>query len=171
MRHLLLIRHAKAAAGVDDHERPLAERGFADAVPLGRWIGSSGLALDRVVVSTALRARQTWTAAAAELDGSPDAVADDRIYGNTVEDLLAVIRDTPSEVQTLVLVGHNPSMAELAIQLDDGSGSVEARDALARSFPTSGVASFDVPVEWDQLKLGGATVTGFVVARASGGAG
>ena len=63
------------------------------------------------MVSPTLRTRETW-----ELTGigSPPASLDQRIYDNTAEDLLAVVRDTPPDVHTLLLVGHNPSMGSLA---------------------------------------------------------
>lgn len=165
-RRLVLIRHSKAAAGELDHERPLADRGSHDAAAVGRWLASAGVVPDLVVVSTALRAQQTWELAASVLGSSPEVVADHRMYVNTVGGLLAIVHETPDEVGTLVLVGHNPSIGELAVGLDDGAGDDGARAALARSYPTSGVACFDVAARWQHLDLGGATLTGFAVPRA-----
>jgi phosphohistidine phosphatase len=164
-RRLVLIRHAKAAAGTSDHERPLAGRGVVDAAEVGRWLAASGVAPDYVVVSTALRARQTWDVAAGELTLTPVVVADDRVYENTVDDLLEIIHDAPADAGCVMLVGHNPSMAELAGGLDDGAGDSAARTAVARSYPTSGVACFDVAAEWGQLRLGDGTLTHFAVPR------
>jgi phosphohistidine phosphatase len=168
-RRLVLIRHSKAVQGEPgeiDHERQLADRGIADAVAVGRWLVDSGIVPDRVVVSTGLRARQTWDFAAEVLDRSPEVVADHRMYVNTVGSLLAIIHETPPEVATLAMVGHNPSMAELAYGLEDGDGDEGARTAIARSYPTSGVACFDVPRKWAKLELAGATLTAFAVPRA-----
>jgi phosphohistidine phosphatase len=165
MRRLVLIRHSKAAAGAADHERPLAERGVADGAALARWLAGA-VVPDRVVVSTALRAQQTWQCAAELLESSPEVVSDHRVYVNTVGGLLAIVHETPAEVGTLVLVGHNPSMAELAAGLDDGAGDSSARAAVGRSYPTSGVACFDVPPAWDELELNGATLISFAVPRA-----
>jgi phosphohistidine phosphatase len=165
-RRLVLIRHSKAAAGAADHERPLAERGVADAAALGRWLVIADVKPDRVVVSTALRAEQTWSVAAELLGSGPELVSDHRVYVNTVGGLLAIIHETPAEVGTVVVVGHNPSMAELAAGLDDGAGESSSRAAVARSYPTSGVACFDVPSDWDELELNGATLTSFAVPRA-----
>ena len=159
--------HSKAVQGGDlDHERPLAERGFADAAAVGRWLDSAGIVPDRVVVSTALRARQTWESAAQLLGSTPEVIADHRVYVNTVGGLLAIIHETPAEVGTLVLVGHNPSFAELALELDDGDGDPSSRIALGRSYPTSGVACFEIGKKWANLELGAATVTSFVAPRA-----
>jgi phosphohistidine phosphatase len=109
---LVLVRHAKAVReGPSDAQRPLASRGRADAAAIGRWLTSQGIAPDRVVISPSLRTRETW-----ELTGigTPPAELDERIYDNTVEDLLAVVHDTPPDVHGLLLVGHNPSMEALA---------------------------------------------------------
>jgi phosphohistidine phosphatase len=109
---LVLVRHAKAEReGPSDAERPLASRGRADAAAIGRWLTSHGIAPDRVVLSPTLRTRETW-----QLTGidTPPVYLDERIYDNTIEDLLAVVRDTPPDVRTLLAVGHNPSMGSLA---------------------------------------------------------
>jgi phosphohistidine phosphatase len=164
-RRLVLIRHAKAAAGAPDHDRPLAARGIVDAVAIGAWLVAADVAPDYVVVSTALRAQQTWEGAAGVLESRPVVVADERIYGNTADDLLASIHDAPADAGTVVLVGHNPSMAELASALDDGAGDTAARTALARSYPTSGVACFDVAAEWAELRPGAGTLTRFAAPR------
>src|SRR6185312_1571313 len=94
-RRLVLIRHAKAAEGNVDRERPLAKRGMNEAPEIGRWLAERQLVPDRVVVSPALRARQTWERATTGLDGAVDAVQDERVYDNSREALLAVVRDTP----------------------------------------------------------------------------
>lgn len=166
-RRLVLIRHSKAVAGGDpDHDRPLAARGVADAAALGQWLAAAGVVPDRVVVSTAVRARQTWEYAVAGLDVGPAVLADHRVYDNTIDALLAILHETPSTVATVVLVGHNPSMGELAERLDDGRGDATAVAAVAESFPTSGVACFDVSGKWTRLGLGGARLTHFAVPRA-----
>jgi phosphohistidine phosphatase len=164
-RRLVLIRHSKAVQGEMDHERPLADRGIRDAAAVGRWLAVADVVPDRVVVSTALRVRQTWETAAEQLDSSPEVVADRRVYDNTPDDLLEIIHETPAAVGTLFLVGHNPSLAELAIGLDDGAGDSPATAALERSFPTSGIACFDLATSWDDLKPGGATLTSFAAPR------
>src|SRR5215204_6056952 len=117
-RQLVLVRHAKSGEGAVDRDRPLADRGVAEAPAVGRWLAGHRIAPDRVVVSPARRARQTWELAAAELGPAVRPVIDDRVYRNTVEDLLEVVRDTPAEVTTLAIVGHNPGLQDFAIALD-----------------------------------------------------
>lgn len=157
-RQLVIIRHAKSADGPVDVERPLAPRGLRDAPMIGQWLSDHELTPTRVVVSPARRARETWDGAATKLDAPPP-VIDERIYSNDVDALLAVLHDTPDEVETLAIVGHNPSFGDLAAALDDGSGDPEALRELISGFATSAVAVYEVPGTWADVRLGGARLT------------
>jgi phosphohistidine phosphatase len=157
-RTLVLIRHAKSAEGPVDVERGLNPRGLRDREALGRWLHESGIAPTRVVVSPALRARLTWEGAAQHVD-APEPVIDDRIYGNDEDDLLDLVRETSADVDTLVLVGHNPSFGQLAYDLDDGTGDADARQELRAGFPTSAVAVFEFDGEWPEVALHALTLT------------
>jgi phosphohistidine phosphatase len=92
-RRLLLVRHAKAAQGGVDADRPLTKRGIRQAAAIGAWLEHAGLVPDRVVVSPARRAAQTWERAGAPLEPAPQLIVDERIYDNTVESLLEAIRE------------------------------------------------------------------------------
>jgi phosphohistidine phosphatase len=164
-RRLLLIRHAKAADGAIDIERPLAERGIRDAGAIGTWLVQADLRPDRVLVSPARRARQTWKRASAALKSSPEPTVEPRIYDNNPESLLAAIRDVPKKVETLALVGHNPSITELADLLDDGDPDPDARHELDAGFKTSGVAVFHVDGPFASIEPGHARLSGFAVPR------
>lgn len=144
----MLVRHTKAQQGGPDRERALAKRGVADATTLAGWLADQDVVPDRVVLSPSLRTRQTWQHAAPS--GGPEPELDERIYENTVGDLRAIIRETPDNVQTLVLVGHNPSMGELA----------HSYDSTLREYPTGATAIFEV-AGWD---LPG-RLTAFIVPR------
>lgn len=166
IRQLLLIRHAKAEPhGEVDIERRLAKRGRADAAAIGRWLAEHELIPDRVVVSPAARARQTWRLAAKAAGVTAKPVVDERIYRNTVDDLLQAAAQTPRVVQTLAIVGHNPSMEDLAVALDDGTGDATARTELTSNYPTGGVAVFAVGADWSGLGAGTGTLVGFGVPR------
>jgi phosphohistidine phosphatase len=159
-RRLLLVRHAEAASAAVDRDRPLTEHGAQAAAAIGSWLRGAGLVPDRVLVSPARRAAQTWQQAGAA-PGSP--IVDERVYDNTVDALLAAIRETPDDVGTLALVGHNPSVRELSDALDDGRGSQEARRDVEAGFRAGGVAVFDLDVPWAEIAPGGATLTAYEV--------
>jgi phosphohistidine phosphatase len=166
-RTLLLVRHAKAVqVGASDAQRELAPRGVDDAEAAGRWLAANGLAPEYVVVSPAVRAAQTWHAVASTLGGEPVVEVDGRIYDNTPELLLAVIRDVADEHRTIALIGHNPSMHALADTLDDGTGDSDTQVRLAEGYPTMAIAVFDVEASWADLELEGATLRAFTVPRA-----
>lgn len=164
-RTLVLIRHAKSADGSVDIERTLTGRGMRDARAIGAWLAETGIMPDRVVVSPAVRARQTWDAAAAALPDPPEPQIDDRIYDNALDALLEIVHETPEQVRTLALVGHNPSFGDFAYQLDDESGDPEPRQEVLAGFPTSAVAVFEVPGAWSELELHAATLRHCVAPR------
>jgi phosphohistidine phosphatase len=161
-RRLVLIRHGKAADGPVDALRPLADRGRVDAPAIGRWLAAHGLAPDRVVVSPARRAVQTWELAGAEITDAPSPMVDDRVYDNAVEALLELIRETPAAVGVLGVVGHNPSVEEFASYLDDGRGESAARERMTQKFPTGAVAVLDVSGPWSHLGAGAGALAFFV---------
>lgn len=166
---LLLVRHAKSAwPDVPDHERPLAGRGRRQAPLVGAWLRSRDYQPDLVLCSTARRARETWQLMAGELASSPQVSNEERIYGAVATTLLELVRRTPQAVTTLLVVGHDPGVADLtrALARDRASGS--ARAAKARvwlKFPTGAVAVLAVPGAWRDLDAGAARLTDFVVPR------
>ncbi|MDQ1709508.1 MAG: phosphohistidine phosphatase [Frankiaceae bacterium] len=165
-RRLVLIRHAKAEAhGGDDAKRRLAPRGERDSHEIGRWLRQAGLTSGVAVVSPARRTVQTWDLAAEELTRAPRTIEDERLYNNTVEDLLAVIQEAPPQARTVILVGHNPSIAALATELHDKTGDRAAAREIATKYPTSGIAVLAVAGPWSALAPGGASLLSFTVPR------
>lgn len=162
---LLLIRHAKAEDGDVDFERPLTRRGRRDAGALGTWLAGREMLPDLAVVSPARRAQQTWEAASAALEPAPPEVTDGRIYDNDPAGLLDIVRQSGAEVSSIALVGHNPSMEELARLLDDGTGDHRARAQLSAGLPTCTVAVFSLGVPAAELLPGTARLTHFFTAR------
>ena len=96
-RRLILIRHAKADAGVVDLERPLTARGESDAAAAGRLLARAGAVPDRAVLSPARRARQTWEAVQAGLAEPVEAVIDERIWDNDVAALFQVVAEAEAD--------------------------------------------------------------------------
>ncbi len=116
---LVLLRHAKSdwSGHEPDLERPLAKRGTRQALVAGKWLHASIDALDLVILSPAVRVRRTWDLVAAELESSASVRVDDRIYGASAAELLAVVRTLPENAQTALMVGHNPGLEDLVPRL------------------------------------------------------
>jgi phosphohistidine phosphatase len=162
MRRLMLLRHAKTehdAPSGRDHDRRLDERGRLDAAAIGTWIGSHPPLPDTVLVSTAVRAKQTWEiaretikAAAREQVDQPHVEWLDEIYGAETAQLLQIVRmASATDPAHLMLVGHNPGMHELALMLA-GGGDAAAKKALEDNLPTAGLAILDFEIDdWDEV--------------------
>jgi phosphohistidine phosphatase len=163
---LLLIRHAKAEQdGATDADRELSSRGKRDARAAGQWLAENGFVPDHVVVSDAVRAQQTWESMATTLGATPSVTVDERIYDNTVSALLEVAADVSADVTSVALVGHNPSMHSTALTLNNGDGDRAARSRLGTSYPTMGIAVFEVDDEWSAVTKGSGTLIAFEAPR------
>jgi phosphohistidine phosphatase len=155
---LVLVRHAQAADAATDLDRPLTAHGARRATAIGSWLAHAGTTPDRVLVSPARRARQTWART-----GGPAPVVEPRIYDNTVEALLAAAAETPDDVGVLVVVGHNPSIGRLAAVLDDGQADPATQRQVELGFPTGCVAVFELDTPLAAITLGGARLVEVVV--------
>ena len=148
MRRLLLLRHAKterARPGERDRDRKLMQRGRADAPVIGAYMAHHGLIPNLALVSPAARAQETWALVAAAFAKVPRTINDERIYNANPETLIDVIGGT-RRAHTLVIVGHNPGLHDLALQLI-ASGDVEMREQLNEKLPTSGLVVIDLPFD------------------------
>ena len=164
---LVVLRHAKAEqAGPTDFERRLADRGRADAARAGAWLTARGVAADVGLVSAAVRAEQTWDAVAGGAGWGLAPTLDRGLYVADAETVLDAVSRTDEQHRTVVVVGHNPTMASLALLLDDGEGDADAAVHLATGFPTCALAVFTYPGRWADLTPGAASVAAFHVARA-----
>ena len=175
-RTLVLLRHAKSAwPDVPDHERPLAPRGRRDAAAMGRWLRAVGYIPDRVVCSAARRARQTWQLTQRGLGAAPAVVFDDLVYEASAVRLLDSIGHTPAATGTLLIVGHDPALPELARTLaaagpgraGPGNEAEPAAmlDRIRTKFPTAAIAIFECAGDWAQLAPGWARLICFVTPR------
>ncbi|GAA3792014.1 histidine phosphatase family protein [Sphaerisporangium flaviroseum] len=119
MNTLILLRHAKAAhvPGLADRERPLTDRGEQDAGRAGQALKRMGLSPDLVLCSPSMRTRQTAELALAALAPQAPVHLDSEIYEAYPDELLELIGRTDDEVSTLLLVGHNPGVHELVMNL------------------------------------------------------
>ena len=168
MRRLLLLRHAKAERsqpGGRDQDRVLADRGRADAAKLGAYLVRHAFVPDQAVVSTSTRTRETWALIAAALDKGPTVEFEERIYEASPQAILDVIRETGPKVHTLLVIGHNPGLQELAAMLI-ASGDVESRERLREEFPTSALAAISfAAADWSGVHPHGGRLEHFVTPR------
>ncbi|MHC3472242.1 SixA phosphatase family protein [Streptomyces sp. 7R007] len=167
LRRLVVLRHAKSAwpAGVADHERPLAPRGRRDAPAAGRALAEADCLPDLALCSTAARARQTWELASAQWGTPPPVRSDPRLYAADAADLLAVVREVPPEVETLLLIGHNPGLEDLVLDLA-GDGLDDTLEEVRTKFPTSAIAVLAWHgTGWRALAPGTALLTDVLVPR------
>lgn len=160
------MRHSKAEqSGPSDFERELSDRGVVDATEAGQWLANRGIEPDQALVSTAVRAQQTWEAVNEGGGWDLEGTVDDTLYEAGTESALDLVRETDPAVQTLVVVGHNPTMASLATLLDDGEGDDEAGNEVAVGFPASALAVFSYDGDWADLDEASASVVAFHVGR------
>jgi phosphohistidine phosphatase len=166
LRRLVVLRHAKSARpeGVPDHDRPLGTRGLRDAPAAGRWLATADCLPDLVLCSTARRTRQTWELAAAELGSTPPARHDPRLYAADDQELLDVVREVPTDIETLLLIGHNPGLQDLVLLLAGEALGDTLRRAQTK-FPTSAVAVLTWHGTWSDLAPGVALLTDLAVPR------
>lgn len=131
MKTIVLFRHAKSDWDAEyghDHDRPLADRGYKGARKMGRFLVTSGLSPDHALSSTALRARQTLAIAAEYGGWSGEATITEALYGATADGMIEQIRTMPEAAQTLVVVGHEPTLSSTVSRLI-GGGRVEMKTA------------------------------------------
>lgn len=153
-RCLLLLRHAKAepSGHGPDELRRLDPKGWRQCVGVGAGLRAAGLVPELVVVSSALRARETWDGVAAALGEGPvpEVLLRDDLYGADVEDVIDLVRGVDGRVRTLLVVGHEPTMSGAAARLS-GSGEVGALSQVRVGLPTASYARLDVPGAWAEL--------------------
>ena len=167
MRRLRLLRHAKterAQPGERDRDRKLMKRGRTDAPAIGAYMAHHGFVPDLALVSPAARAQETWHLIAAAFAETPRAVNDERVYNAGPETLIAVI-GAARKAQSLLIVGHNPGLQDLALQLI-ASGDVEMREQLNEKLPTSGLVVIDQPFDdWSRIHPHSGRLERFVSPR------
>jgi phosphohistidine phosphatase len=164
-RRLYLLRHAKSSwkeQGLADHDRPLARRGRRAAKAVRRHLRDEGIDPELVLCSTATRARQTLEGIESALGRGATRV-EPELYGAGAAALLARVQEVPARVRSVMVIGHNPGMEQLALLLAcDGP----RRQELEAKFPTAALATlaFSGP-GWSALDRGTAELIDFVRPR------
>jgi len=182
LRQLLLLRHAKSLwddPKLSDHARPLNGRGRASARAMRQAMRDLGLAPDLVLVSSARRTLQTLEALT-PWDDLPLVEPMDALYLASARSMLDVLHDVAETVRSVLLIGHNPGMHELAMilvgaqaftqtalttpELSSGgpNGGVPILERLAEGYPTCALAEFSIAGPWGQLGQGGGRIMRFL---------
>ena len=165
-RTLVLLRHSKAVPHetMPDLDRPLSDRGRADAAAAGRYLVAQGIEPDLVLCSPSTRTRETWEYAAEAGVIATDLWYDRRIYSAGTEELLEVLHDVPADVRTVILVGHGPGVPWLADELTL-DGTSPQRVELTKKYPTSGLAVLHHTTRWSDLAADDADLVDYVIPR------
>ncbi|MFL6759986.1 SixA phosphatase family protein [Sphingomonas sp.] len=169
MKRLAVLRHAKSDWGdaqIDDHNRPLNERGWKAARCMGRELKQRGIKFDLVLASTAARVRETLDGLREKYDfGSAPIQFEPLMYTAGEAELLSLVRDLPESVHAPLLVGHNPGLEQLVKNLtrDDGRG---LRGRIAHKYPTAAFALVELPAHrWADVESGSGELVELILPK------
>lgn len=164
---LYLLRHAKSSwddPALADHDRPLAPRGRRASKTIAEHVRRERITPGLVLCSSSVRTRETL----ARISGGFDDASEVRVeierglYTATAEELIARLREVPGEVESVMLIGHQPAIQDLALAL---AGAGKQLERLSEKFPTAALATLLVPGAWDEPVPGTARLVAFVKPR------
>jgi phosphohistidine phosphatase len=145
MKTLLLMRHAKSSwkgTSLPDHQRPLNKRGQQDAPRMGAFLQAQGLALDAILCSTAVRARQTAAGFLQRYTFEGEVQYFDDLYGADPETIIALLKQLPESIEAVMVIGHNPGLDDFLEIVCDECGHM----------PTACLVQITYPIErWSDL--------------------
>lgn len=135
---VVLMRHADAATipGTSDHERPLTSQGERDAISMGQWLRMNVRGITAVLASDAARVRRTAELVREQFPELPEPIFSADLYRATRDDLLDLVQATDDD-DVLLVIAHNPAVAQAAQALTDGqvgdfsAGAVAVLDVAA----------------------------------------
>ncbi len=144
---LMLLRHAKSSwkdPGCSDHDRPLNKRGQKAAPRMGQLLRQQKLVPDRIVSSTAVRARATARAVAEESGVEGEVQLSPELYLAAPASYIDVLRRLNGDLERVLAVGHNPGIESLLARLTGQE----------RAMPTAALAVISLAIEsWDELSV------------------
>jgi phosphohistidine phosphatase len=167
-RFIYLLRHAKSSRDdpeIADHERPLNPRGLKAAKRIAEHMHHNGLAPTLVLCSSARRARETAAPIQQMLGSRVKIKLEDALYAAGADQLLKRLRRLADSVPSVMIIGHNPGIQQLAVEL---TGDHAAQVQLAAGFPTAGLATLSVgALRWRELRPGSAELVAFTTPRSA----
>jgi phosphohistidine phosphatase len=166
MKRVYLLLHAKSSGkdgSLADRERPLAGRGRRAAKAVARHLEQERIRPDLVLCSPARRTRETLERVEGAFGNRVEARLDEALYGASESKLLGCLKALPREVGSVMLIGHNPGLGELALALAS-EGALLA--CLREKYPTGALATIDLPAErWGAIERGSGELVGYVRPR------
>jgi phosphohistidine phosphatase len=165
MPRLLLLRHAtaeRARPRQSDHERELTKEGRKEAKAIGKKIAALGEAIDLVLSSASTRTRETWDGVAPSLDEKPRVRFLQSLF--EAHDYLPIINAEGGKAHAILVIGHNPTIQETAIELAANLSGREG-NKLRSGFPKGAVAVFEFDGEWSSLRAGQMRLEAFIEAE------
>jgi phosphohistidine phosphatase len=165
MKRLFLLRHAKSSwddPGLADEDRPLAPRGRRAATLIAEWLGRERVSPALVLCSSATRARETLERIAPALGEGVRVQIEPGLYAASERHLLERLRAVQEGVESLMLIGHNPGLEELALRL---AGRGEKLADVRRKYPTGALATLEFNGRWSELGPEEAELTDFVTPK------
>ncbi len=169
MKTILLLRHAKSAwddAGLSDHDRPLNRRGERAAKAIADYLDQHGPRPDLILCSTANRARQTLAPLVKKLGPqAPPLSLEDGLYLAHNDSLLLRLQSLADDIATVLLVGHNDGIWQLADALA-AQGPAASIMSMHEKFPTGALAVLEATAgSWRDLAAGSGKLVAFVRPR------
>lgn len=164
MRRLLLLRHGKAAreAGGGDTERPLTKRGREDVARVGEYLARERMIPNLAVASDARRTRETLNCVAEAMGKNCKIIFDPDLYLAEDSTLLVELHKTPDIVRTMLVVGHNPGLADFAERMT-GASDPTVKRRLEMKYPTGALAIFDFDAPtWGSIAWGSGKLVDFI---------
>ncbi len=169
MKTLTLLRHAKSSWDdpvARDFDRPLNARGQRGARVMGQFIRREGLHFDRVIASPALRVVETIDEVALSYNKRLDPIWERRIYLASSASLMDILREVDDSIHSLLLVGHNPGMEDLILDLVPETSGDAHRAAIYEKYPTAALAIIEIAIDhWRDIDHGAGKLSRFTRPR------
>jgi phosphohistidine phosphatase len=166
MLRVYLLRHAKSSwkdRSLADRDRPLAGRGRRAARAMAAHMEAERIRPDLVLCSPARRTRQTLECIGTALGHAVEARFDEELYGAGEAELFGLLRALADEVRSVMVIGHNPGLEDLAVGLAS-EGAELAR--LREKYPTAALATIDLPADtWAAITRRSGELVGYVRPR------
>jgi phosphohistidine phosphatase len=167
-KRLFVLRHAKSSwddPGLDDHERPLAPRGWRAVKVLNGHLHENDIHPALVLCSSSRRTRETLEGVAP----GGETLIESELYGASAKDLLERLRRVPAQTESVMLIGHNPAMQIIVLRLAVNDARVPEDSDLAaiqQNFPTGALATLTFDCAWSELSPGRAELAAYVRPKA-----